>query len=265
MRRGGLHRLVGRTVCETSSTYRNRHSFFDWHSNLFCHSRGSCSRQAEYLSWSHVPASSSPTRLSRSQRHCPPAYIAGPDGTPWHSWRVLILPFIGEESVYEQYRFDELWNGPNNRLLADKITVEYFQCPSGPDFGRTLNANFVAVVGSETIFPGSNTTMLTDMKDGKENTALLVKIGNSDIHWMEPRDLYFKSLEFEPDPKKASSANISSHHPAGPGVIFADKITPYRLRKPLSDSALRSLFTIDGGESFSREDLDRSIGSSFSE
>ena len=39
--------------------------------------------------------------------HFPPAFISGPDGTPWHSWRVLLLPFLGEEVVYVQYRFDE--------------------------------------------------------------------------------------------------------------------------------------------------------------
>ena len=26
-------------------------------------------------------------------RHLPPAVIVGPDGKPWHSWRVLLLPF----------------------------------------------------------------------------------------------------------------------------------------------------------------------------
>lgn len=187
--------------------------------------------------------------------HFPPAFIPGPDGTPWHSWRVLILPYLGEESLYELYRFDEPWNGPNNRLIADKITMEIYQCHSGREHGRTCNTNFVAVVGRETIFPGSNTTMSAAIKDGIDNTALIVEIGNSDIHWMEPRDLYFGSLQLEPDPKKATSTAISSYHPAGPGVIFAGKIGPYRLRRPLSDSALQSLFTIAGGEPNSRDQL----------
>ncbi|MDH3719020.1 MAG: DUF1559 domain-containing protein, partial [Planctomycetota bacterium] len=48
----------------------------------------------------------------------PPAYVAGPDGKPWHSWRVLILPFIEAEPLYAMYNFDEPWDGPNNRKLA---------------------------------------------------------------------------------------------------------------------------------------------------
>ena len=43
----------------------------------------------------------------------PPAYIVGPDGRPWHSWRVLILPYIAKEELYNEYNFSEPWNGPS--------------------------------------------------------------------------------------------------------------------------------------------------------
>src|SRR5437016_5175694 len=52
--------------------------------------------------------------------HFPPAYILGPDGKPWHSWRVLILPFIEQQRLYNEYNFDEPWDGPNNRKLASR-------------------------------------------------------------------------------------------------------------------------------------------------
>ena len=48
----------------------------------------------------------------------PPAFVNGPDGTPWHSWRVLILPYLQQQKLYESYNFAEPWNGPNNRTLA---------------------------------------------------------------------------------------------------------------------------------------------------
>jgi hypothetical protein len=40
----------------------------------------------------------------------PPAYTLGPDNKPWHSWRVLILPQLGEQKLYQEYRFDEPWD-----------------------------------------------------------------------------------------------------------------------------------------------------------
>src|SRR5579872_1042254 len=39
----------------------------------------------------------------------PPAYIADADGKPMHSWRVLILPYLDEESLYSEYDFSEPW------------------------------------------------------------------------------------------------------------------------------------------------------------
>ena len=49
----------------------------------------------------------------------PPPYVAAADGQPMHSWRVLLLPFLECEPLYRQYRFDEPWDGPNNRKLQE--------------------------------------------------------------------------------------------------------------------------------------------------
>jgi hypothetical protein len=187
--------------------------------------------------------------------HFPPAFIAGPDGRPWHSWRVLILPYRDEQAVYDAYRFDEPWDGPHNRLLEDKLSGQPFQCPSGPDGGRTLIANYVAIVGDDTIFPSAGTVKESDIEDGLENTILVAEIDNSDIHWMEPRDLDAATMSFVLN--DTSKPSISSPHPAGPAVVFADGITPYSLREPLSSETLRALITIAGGESLRRDDLKR--------
>jgi uncharacterized protein DUF1559 len=57
----------------------------------------------------------------------PPAYIADAEGKPLHSWRVLLLPFLEQRELYEQYDFDEPWDGPNNRkLLAQRPSVFAF-------------------------------------------------------------------------------------------------------------------------------------------
>lgn len=128
-----------------------------------------------------------------------------------------------------------------------------FQCPSGSNIGKTLNTDYVAVIGSETAFPGSETVAIAEIKDGVENTILLVEIADSDIHWMEPRDLSWDRLEMD-DTSKSREA-IQSNHPAGSGVVFADRITTYRLQSPLSTERIRALLTIAGGESVDRDSL----------
>src|SRR5579871_332674 len=39
--------------------------------------------------------------------HFPPAYVLGKDGKPWHSWRVLLLPYLHRDDLYKRYHFDE--------------------------------------------------------------------------------------------------------------------------------------------------------------
>ena len=59
----------------------------------------------------------------------PPAYVADASGKPAHSWRVLILPFLGQEPLYKRYAFDEPWDGPTNRALLTSSPI-FYQCPS---------------------------------------------------------------------------------------------------------------------------------------
>ena len=183
----------------------------------------------------------------------PPAYIADADGKPMHSWRVLILPFLDGQDVYRQYDFAEPWNGPNNLKLADKINLYTFQCPTGPNLHTSLMTDYVVVVGPKTAFPGNQSTAFDDIQDGRENTLLLVEIANSNIHWMEPRDLNFNEMSFVVnDPQRPS---IASPHSCGPGVVFADAIAAYRLDQSLRPTTLEALTTIAGREPVIREKL----------
>ncbi|HSG71636.1 MAG TPA: DUF1559 domain-containing protein [Planctomycetaceae bacterium] len=183
----------------------------------------------------------------------PPAYFADAEGKPMHSWRVLILPFLEEGDVYEQYDFNEPWNGPNNSKLADQINLHLFHCPSKPDPPGSALTDYVLVVGAETAFPGSKSTTFDDFRDGLENSILLVEIANSDIHWMEPRDLNFQAMSFRVD--DASQPSISSPHPAGPAVVFGDRITTYRLDASLRPETLKALMTVSGGENVVKDEL----------
>ena len=49
----------------------------------------------------------------------------GPDGTPLHSWRVLILPYIEQQELYKQFRLDEPWDSTHNIALLDRMPATY--------------------------------------------------------------------------------------------------------------------------------------------
>ena len=187
----------------------------------------------------------------------PPAYIADESGKPKHSWRVLLLPFLDQHGVYKQYDFNEPWDGPTNRKLASKIYLPIFQCHSGPNYETSLMTDYVVITGPQTAFPGSRSVSFEDIRDGRENTILLVEIANSNIPWMEPRDLEFDEMSFVVnDPKRPS---ISGPHPRGPCVVFADRISAYSLDRTLRPETLKALTTIAGGEPVSKEKLIRPL------
>ncbi len=119
----------------------------------------------------------------------PPPYIADASGRPMHSWRVLMLPYLDRPDLYQAYRFDEPWDGPNNSKLHNLI-VDVFNCPEDHGGKKSTETSYVAVVGPETLWPGDRAVRLDDVTDGLGNTLLVVEIANSGIHWLEPRDLH---------------------------------------------------------------------------
>ncbi len=120
----------------------------------------------------------------------PPAYIADENGRPMHSWRVLILPFLESSPLHRQYRFDEPWDGPNNRRLAAFVPPPY-QCPSQvyADGSRT---SYLAVVGPRTAWPDAAGSRLKDFVDGTPNTIMVIEADPYEVNWMEPRDLSYQ-------------------------------------------------------------------------
>jgi type II secretory pathway pseudopilin PulG len=179
----------------------------------------------------------------------PPAYVADKDGRPMHSWRVLILPFMEQKGLYDQYRFDEPWDGPNNRKLAATV-IQAYRCPSD-ESGSPTDTNYVAVIGPETAWPGTRCIQMGDIGDGLSNTLLLAEVHKSGIHWMEPRDLHV--LQMAPGINPKAGQGISSAHPGGAQVALADGSTWF-LSESIAPATLRKLLTIRGGESLATTD-----------
>jgi len=195
-------------------------------------------------------------RAYRDDYGCfPPAYIADPSGKPAHSWRVLILPYMEEQPLYEQYDFSEPWDGPNNCKLTEQ-GVGAFHCPCSRSWlNGPAMTDYVAVVGKKTSWPGANPRKVEDIRDGTHGTIMLVEIDDSHIKWTEPRDLSFEEALRDINPE--SGVGISSQHvwdtgyffpaPIGVNVAFADG-TASSLREGIPPEMLEGLLTIDGGE-----------------
>ena len=97
-------------------------------------------------------------QLPRRQRPLSASLRPGPDGRPWHSWRILILPYIEAEGLFEEYGFSEPWDGPNNRQLAGRMPRLY--AFHGDERPGNTTTNYLAVIGPETAWPGASTVSI---------------------------------------------------------------------------------------------------------
>jgi hypothetical protein len=170
----------------------------------------------------------------------PPAYTLDATGKPAHSWRVLILPYLEQQALYKQYRFNEPWNGPNNTQLVRKMPRIY-RCPSCAADLATGETNYVVVVGPETVWPGTGVVTLSQCKD--QDTLLVAETHGSGICWLEPRDLEFAKLPLKLNP--ATQPALSSFHPKRVNYSTVDGQIPTLQEGQLTPKQLQALLTID--------------------
>lgn len=128
----------------------------------------------------------------------PPASILGKDGDggPPHSWRVEILPWLGEHQLYDEYRFDEAWDGAHNKTLLSMMP-NVFRCPL--DSTTSVNTSYFGVVPTEgdrsrrTFFMRDAGSKMQDMTDGTSNVIALVE-AKRDVPWTRPFDFEFENI-----------------------------------------------------------------------
>jgi len=132
----------------------------------------------------------------------PPAVIHGPDGKPWHSWRVLILPFLERVDLYNSYDFSQPWDSPKNKALIDKRPAVY-RDPIHRDTTET-DTHYAALVGPGAIFRpdgakqtdpkkpplGKGGLGIRNITDGTSNTVIISSVEpGRKIPWTKPEDI----------------------------------------------------------------------------
>jgi hypothetical protein len=171
----------------------------------------------------------------------PPAVVYGPDGKPWHSWRVLILPQLEQSALYEAYRFDEPWDGPNNKKLLDRMPQVY----SDPAYGENpeFYTHYAAATGPGASFTTTGITLtkgdekawtanlsrgggalsFRDFTDGLSNTIMVGSVGpEQGIPWTKPEDVVFEKEFPRPGEKGSFAAPYESRGRRGGVFLYGD-------------------------------------------
>ena len=166
----------------------------------------------------------------------PPAVVTNEDGKPLYSGRVLLLPFLNQQAIYNQFDKEKAWNSPENTALSQTV-IPIFVDPSSATLpaGQT---DYLFVSGKGAVFEAGKTTKISDITDGLSNTVVVVEVKNSGINWAEPRDLTIGQ------PMSLPAGN----HPGGNNVLFGDGSVRF-MSKSTGTTVIRSMATKDGGES----------------
>ena len=170
----------------------------------------------------------------------PPAYVAGKDGKPLLSWRVLILPYLEQKSLFDEFHLDEPWDSPHNKPLIARMPKVY-ACPG--ESGKLAaegKTTYLVPRGPSTAFPGAEGVKINDISDGSSNTILVVEASDAlAVTWTRPDD-WMTAPDF-------ATLGLFSQHGNGTNFLFGDGSVRF-LKATIAPSLLKALTTPKGGE-----------------
>lgn len=122
-----------------------------------------------------------------SRKRFPPAANLDPNGRPLLSWRVHLLPFLGQQALYKQFKLDEPWDSDHNKKLV-KAVIPVFVDPAG-NLKRGMTT-YVVPTGEGTVFGGKESLRDQDIRDGTSKTIMVVNVTpERAVIWTKPDDL----------------------------------------------------------------------------
>jgi hypothetical protein len=123
----------------------------------------------------------------------PPAAVCGSDGRPLLSWRVLLLPYLEQDDLSKQFKYDEPWDSPHNLQLLDRMPKQY-EAPWKKIIDVPPHHTVLHVfVGPGTAFEPGCKLKFADFPDGTSRTLLYIE-GGEPVPWTKP-----EWIEFDPD------------------------------------------------------------------
>jgi hypothetical protein len=145
-----------------------------------------------------------------------PWHTAPELGSPLSSWRVSILPYLGERELFESFKLNESWNSEHNLRVARRMP-EVYRCPSDIHSGKHYQTNYLAIIRSDVVkIPPTMLEYLNYM-----NVPIVGEVRDSHVLWTEPEDLVLGETGYQvndPSPKPS----ISSQHQGGANVLLGD-------------------------------------------
>jgi hypothetical protein len=181
----------------------------------------------------------------------PAAFNTDEEGKPLLSWRVHVLPYIGYQDLYNQFRLNEPWSSEHNRKLIRRMPREYKAPGSLSEPGKT---NYLGVAGEQGVILGPKDTdfgkraaigvRFRDMTDGTSNTLGAVEVNDElAVIWTKPDD-------YTPDKENPMQGLVGLRPRAFLGLMCDGSVRT--ISQSTNKQTLQALFTRNGGERIER-------------
>jgi hypothetical protein len=173
----------------------------------------------------------------------PPSASYNANGKPLLSWRVLILPYIEQHDLYNQFHLDEPWDSDHNRSLITKMPAIYAD-PAEPGLAADGRTTFVVPTGEGLVFGGREGTKLSEIRDGTSATIMAVEvIPELAVVWTKPDDW---AVDLD-DPLRGVKRRDDERRGKAFAAAWCDGSVRI-IRDAVEPTVLKALLTRAGGE-----------------
>jgi hypothetical protein len=166
------------------------------------------------------------------------AAITDANGKPLLSWRVAILPYIGQGSLFRRFHLDEPWDSPHNKALLTPMPDVYAH-PKDPDAAKRGLTPYRVFVGPESAFNCASPLYPACIADGTSHTIMIVEATEA-VPWTEPEGLTYRT--------NGPLPTLGGRFPGGFHVAMWDGTVLFIDTKKVSEQHLRNRITANGDE-----------------
>lgn len=183
----------------------------------------------------------------------PPNATRDQSGKKLHSWRVLILPYLGEDELYNQFDLSVPWDDVHHMQVTEIPSV--YRHPNGNAGVPAFTPAYFMIVGPGTLMPASGPLSPRQIGDDPAQTILVIE-GSPIVpsgYWYEPVDLDITKMR----------GDLSTNPSIEPGGLLEDGVAfatsdgrAHFVPTSIDPRKMLSLITANGGERLPDDALD---------
>src|SRR5216683_1502719 len=153
------------------------------------------------------------------------------------SWLYLIVPFVENDNLYQQFNQDQAWDSEKNRIFPLTVWYRLHECPSfpgNPPTSKFIPTHYLGISGlgmdaatlpledpKAGFFGYDRKLRKEDIQNGLSNTLAVVETAWAGGAWTAAPESV-RGLDPAGSPYLGVPQQFGGNHPGGANVLFAD-------------------------------------------